>query len=322
MYFIKPTRSIPYLEQALDKLPGLQVINIDDLDLYDPTIIAIADVQDFLTNKWNLPTIVIAFEHEGSALAQAWEAGALAGWVWNQLPNDLNKALSRIDAQYKRNQDSRDLPSAAELQKRLLPNPIDLLNYQVETFFQPSAYLSGDWYDYWKLNDKEVLFYLADVSGHGVTSSLLTSWMAAFHGRSKTPRQLIKKLNGMLVQENIEKHITIVVGILNLETHILRWSSAGHYPPPIIFEPNQAPKILTTSSFPLGLTDELEVEEHVCTLNHQARFIVCSDGALEPFDGGLNDQFQQLVHHLQNQSFQAPDHVADDIAIFSLCRMN
>jgi len=25
---------------------------------------------------------------------------------------------------------------------------------------------------------------------------------------------------------------------------------------------------------------------------------------------------------LQNQSFQAPDHVADDIAIFSLCRMN
>lgn len=59
---------------------------------------------------------VIAFEHEGSALAQAWEAGALAGWVWNQLPQDLNKALTRIDAQYKRNQDSRDLPSAAELQ--------------------------------------------------------------------------------------------------------------------------------------------------------------------------------------------------------------
>ncbi|MEK5773068.1 stage II sporulation protein E, partial [Acinetobacter variabilis] len=84
----------------------------------------------------------------------------LAGWVWNQLPKDLNKALTRIDAQYKRNQDSRDLPSAAELQKRLLPNPIELLNYEVETFFQPSAYLSGDWYDYWKLNDKEVLFYL------------------------------------------------------------------------------------------------------------------------------------------------------------------
>ena len=322
MYFIQPSRHIPYLEQVLDTLPSVQMIRIEDIDLYDPTIIAIADIQDYLDYKWTLPTNVLAFENEGSALAQAWELGALAGWMWNKLPSNPQQSLLKIDAQYKRNQDSRDLPSAAELQKRLLPNPIELQNYTVETFFQPSAYLSGDWFDYWKISDKEVMFYLADVSGHGVTSSLLTSWMAAFHGRAKTPRELIKKLNGMLVQENIEKHITMIAGILNLETHQLRWSSAGHYPPAIIFEPNQAPKILHTSSFPLGLTEELEVEEHECVLNRHARFIICSDGALEPFNGGLNDQFTQLVYHLQNQSFEAPEHVADDIAILSLRRMN
>ena len=322
MYFIQPSRHIPYLEQVLDTLPSVQMIRIEDIDLYDPTIIAIADIQDYLDYKWTLPTIVLAFENEGSALAQAWELGALAGWMWNKLPSNPQQSLLKIDAQYKRNLDSRDLPSAAELQKRLLPNPIELQNYTVETFFQPSAYLSGDWFDYWKISDKEVMFYLADVSGHGVTSSLLTSWMAAFHGRAKTPRGLIKKLNGMLVQENIEKHITMIAGILNLETHQLRWSSAGHYPPAIIFEPNQAPKILHTSSFPLGLTEELEVEEHECVLNRHARFIICSDGALEPFNGGLNDQFTQLVYHLQNQSFEAPEHVADDIAILSLRRMN
>ena len=322
MYFIQPSRLISHLNQALTELPTVQVIQINDLDLYDQTIIAIADVQDFLKYQWKLPTIVLALEHEGSALAQAWEMGALAGWIWNDLPKNPIDALLKIDAQYKRNQDSRDLPSAAELQKCLLPNPIELPNYQFDTFFQPSAYLSGDWYDYWHLNDEEILFYLADVSGHGVTSSLLTSWMAAFHGRSQSPSQLIQKLNAMLVQENIEKHITMVAGILNLVTNEIRWSSAGHYPPPIIFEPNKAPQILTTSSFPLGLTDELEVEEHHCILNQQARFILCSDGALEPFDGGLNEQFNQLVEHLQNHAFQAPEHVADDIAILSLCRMN
>lgn len=322
MYFIQPTRDIPYLEQVIAALPSVQMIRIEDLDLYDPTIIAIADVRDYLTHQWTLPTIVLALEDEGAALAQAWEQGALAGWMWSKPPANPQQALIKIDAQYKRNQDSRDLPSAAELQKKLLPNPIELTNYKVETFFQPSAYLSGDWYDYWKISDKEVLFYLADVSGHGVTSSLLTSWMAAFHGRSKTPRELIKKLNGMLVQENIEKHITMLTGILNLETHQLRWSSAGHYPPAILFEPNKEPKVLTTSSFPLGLTEDLEVEEFECTLNRHARFIICSDGALEPFDGGLNEQLGQLVHHLQNQSFQAPEHVADDIAILSVRRMN
>ena len=322
MYFIQPTRDIPYLDQLLAALPTVQIIHLEDLDLYDPTIIAIADVADYLECQWTLPTVVLAFENEGASLSQAWEQGALAGWIWNKLPTSLHTSLIKIDAQYKRNQGSRDLPSAAELQKRLLPNPIELLNYKVETLFQPSAYLSGDWYDYWKISDKEIMFYLADVSGHGVTSSLLTSWMAAFHGRSKTPRELIKKLNGMLMQENIEKHITMLAGILNLETHQLRWSSAGHYPPAILIEPNQEPKILTTSSFPLGLTEDLEVEEFECVLNRHARFIICSDGALEPFDGGLSEQMGQLVHHLQNQSFQAPEHVADDIAILSLHRMN
>ena len=320
MYFIQPTRKIAHLDQALNALPSLQMIHIEDISLYDQSIIAIADVQDFLEHQWTLPTIVLAFEDEGSALAEAWQAGALAGWIWSHLPKNPTDALAKIDAQYKRNQDSRDLPSAAILQRKLLPTPLELPNYQIDSFFKPSAYLSGDWYDYWKISDKEIIFYLADVSGHGVTSSLLTSWMAAFHGRSKTPRELIKKLNGMLVQENIEKHITMITGILNFETHHLRWSSAGHYPPAILFEPNQPAKILNTSSFPLGLTEDLEVEEFECILSKQARFIVCSDGALEPFDGGLNEQFQKLVDHLQNHTFEAPAHVADDIAILSLCR--
>lgn len=320
MYFISPSRHIPNLEQALSELPNLQLIYIDDIDLYDPSIIAIADIQDFLTHQWRFPTIVIAFDHEGHALAQAWEIGALAGWIWDKLPKDPIDSLLKIDAKYKRDQDSRDLPAAAELQQRLLPNPLRLENYQFETFFKPSAYLSGDWYDFWMLNEQEVIFYLADVSGHGVTSSLLTSWMAAFHGRSKTPKELILKLNTMLVQENIEKHITMIAGCLNLVSNQIRWCSAGHYPPPIVCETHTPPKILSTSSFPLGLVEELEVEEHMLTLNPDARFIICSDGALEPFDGGLNQQFQQLIDHLQNQSFKAPEHVADDIAILNIHR--
>lgn len=322
MYFIQPTRDIPYLADVLNTLPGVQMIHIEDLDLYDPTIIAIADVQDYLQHQWSLPTLVLALEHEGDALAQAWQLGALAGWVWNKLPEKPELALQKIDAQYKRNQDSRDLPAAAELQKRLLPNPIDLENYKVDTFFKPSAYLSGDWYDYWRISDREVMFYLADVSGHGVTSSLLTSWMAAFHGRAKNPKDLINKLNGMLLQENIEKHITIISGIFNLDTHLIRWYSAGHYPPAIIFEPGQSPQIFNTSSFPLGLTPDLELEEFEYTLKLGARFIICSDGALESYSGGLNEQFTQLVEHLRNQSFQAPEHVADDVAILSFKRIN
>src|SRR5690606_41468658 len=116
-----------------------------------------------------------------------------------------------------------------------------------------------------------------------VTRLLLTFSMATYDGSSKSPRELINKLYGRLVQENIEKHITMIAEVLNLETHQLRWSRAGHYPLAIIFEPNQPPQILNTSSFPLGLTEDLEVEEFECVLNRHARFIICSDVALEPY---------------------------------------
>jgi hypothetical protein len=49
-----------------------------------------------LEYQWELPTIVLAFENEGSALAQAWEAGALAGWIWYQLPEKPTEALLKL----------------------------------------------------------------------------------------------------------------------------------------------------------------------------------------------------------------------------------
>lgn len=320
MYFIKPSRSVSYLDAVLSALPELEVVSVQDISQCDPNTVMIADVQDFLKLKWQAPTVVLAFEHEGSSLAEAWQQGALAGWIWHKIPLKAMQELSKITSQYKRNQDSRDLPTAAILQKKLLPDRIDIPNYSINAFFKPSAYLSGDWYDYWKISDKELIFYLADVSGHGVASSLLTSWMAAFHGNAKRPKDLIKKLNGMLIQEDIEKHITIISGVLNFETHVLRWSSAGHYPPAILFDSSNQATILNSSSFALGLTEDLEIEEFECVLSKNSRFIVCSDGVLEAFEGGVNEQFNQLVKQLECGQFIAPDHVVDDIAILSIIR--
>ena len=96
MYFIQPNRDIPYLDQVLEKLPHVQVIKLEDHELYDATIIAIADVHDYLKYKWNLPTVVLALENEGTALAQAWEQGALAGWIWDKLPEQPDIALQKL----------------------------------------------------------------------------------------------------------------------------------------------------------------------------------------------------------------------------------
>ena len=321
MYFVYPSRILRQLDRALVLFADLEWVKLSKLQLCDSNRIYIADVHDYLSQKWDCPTVVIARENEGLELSQAWQQGALAGWIWEDLPEQPFEALKTIEAQYKRNQDSRDLPAAAKLQTQLLPNPIQIPDYQFDTLFQPSAYLSGDWYDYWQINEQQVLFYLADVSGHGVTSSLLTSWMAAFHGRATTPLQLIQKLNFMLVNENIEKHITMVAALLNLETNTVTWCNAGHFPPVIHLTPDHPPQTFNSSSFPLGLTEDLTIEEITVYMTPESRLILCSDGALEPFSGGLNEQFQQLIEKLTTSKYQPPAHVNDDIAILSLTRL-
>ncbi len=215
MYFIYPSKVRPHLDRALALFADLEWVKLSQLQQCDPYRIYIADVHDFLWKDWACPTVVIANADEGHELSQAWQKGALAGWIWEDLPKQPFQLLQEIEAQYKRHQDSRDLPAAASLQQCLLPHAIDIPHYQFQSLFQPSAYLSGDWYDYWWVDDQHILFYLADVSGHGVTSSLLTSWMAAFHQRASSPQQLIHKLNHMLIHENIEKHITMIAGLLH-----------------------------------------------------------------------------------------------------------
>ncbi|XID75350.1 PP2C family protein-serine/threonine phosphatase [Alkanindiges sp. WGS2144] len=305
------------LQQAL---PRLKCIDISDLESIDNTFIVFADVESFLSHQWSNPTIVLANATQGSLLAKAWQKGALAGWIWDELPADPEEVFRQLDLQYKRNQDSRDLPAAARLQQRMLPRPLRFDGYQIEHFFQPAAFLSGDWFDYWQVDDQQILFYLADVAGHGVTSSLLTTWMAGFHGRAYSPLQLVSKLNNRLVAQNAEKHITLLCGLLDLKTHEVEWCSAGHYPPAVLLQQGQKPVILTSSSLPLGLTSDLKIQTQHLTMTPGARLVFCSDGALESFGGGLNEQFEQLIQQLEHEGFQLPEHVPDDIALLCLSR--
>ncbi len=61
------------------------------------------------------------------------------------------------------------------VQFRLLP-PDDFRSaaYRCRRLLMPSLYLSGDFVDYFDIDDDTLGFYMADVAGHGVASSLVT----------------------------------------------------------------------------------------------------------------------------------------------------
>ena len=304
------------------QLPELQALSIEDIAQIADHVLIIADVTLFLSHLWPNPTIVLADCQQANELAQAWQRGALAGWMRHAIPAHPTEVVEQIRYQYQRQQDSRDLPAAVKLQQSLLPAPLHIDGYRLHHFYQPAAFLSGDWIDYWKVDEQQVLFYLADVAGHGVASSLLSAWLAAFHGRDNRPEDLLNKMNRLLVQQDTGKHITLLCGLLDTHLHQVHWCSAGHYPPAILIHPDQPPEILTSSSFPLGLTAQLNIQMQTVTLQPDSQLIFASDGALEAFDGNLSAQLQQLIEQLSEHRFAPPPDLPDDLALLCLSRQS
>ena len=321
MYLIDhPANQADHPLRAL--LPELRVLGADEIGQVPDHVLMIADVQLFLQNLWPNPTIVLAHQHQAAALSEAWQRGALAGWMRHAIPAHLPDVIEQIRHQYQRQQDSRDLPAAVKLQQSLLPAPLHIDGYSLHHFYQPAAFLSGDWIDYWKVDEQQVLFYLADVAGHGVASSLLSAWLAAFHGRDNRPEDLLNKMNSLLVQQDTGKHITLLCGLLDTHLHQVHWCSAGHYPPAILIHPDQPPEILTSSSFPLGLTAQLNIQMQTIDLLPDSQLIFASDGALEAFDGTLSAQLQQLIEQLSEHRFAPPPDLPDDLALLCLSRQS
>ena len=72
----------------------------------------------------------------------------------------------------------RDHLAGRRVQKRMMPTGLTTPDgFSVQHRILPSLYLSGDFIDYGLLADRYLVFYLADVSGHGASSAFVTVWL-------------------------------------------------------------------------------------------------------------------------------------------------
>lgn len=68
-----------------------------------------------------------------------------------------------------------DQTAGRQVQMNMLPqNPWSTDGFSFEHQIIPSLYLSGDFVDYFRVDEHRVAFYLADVSGHGASSAFVT----------------------------------------------------------------------------------------------------------------------------------------------------
>ena len=185
-----------------------------------------------------------------------------------------------------------ELDAAARIQTALLPAKRFERSGKVDLacFIHPARTVGGDFYDHMMIDDRHLFFLVADVSGKGADASQFmllskTLWKSVALRTGSTLDRIQLDANSEITRENTAMmFVTGLVGILDLETGDLHYSSAGH-DAPYVFGDGLLPRQLESfSGPPAGLVDGMEFPVGHTKLEPGERLCIFTDGVTEAMD--------------------------------------
>ncbi|WP_252946699.1 SpoIIE family protein phosphatase [Oceanicola sp. 502str15] len=221
----------------------------------------------------------------------------------------VSETLSQISTLY----DSldRDLQGARKLQQSLIKERFRSFGpSQVSLLLRPSGHVGGDLVGFFSINADRVGLFAIDVSGHGVSSALMTARLAGFLSPTSAdqnvamtenalglydaipPAELATTLNRLTFTElDTEHYFTLAYADLDLTTGAFTLVQAGH-PHPMILRASGTIECIGEGGMPIGLVEEAEFDQITGHLAPGDRLFLMSDGLTEAMDpeGNMLDE--------------------------------
>jgi sigma-B regulation protein RsbU (phosphoserine phosphatase) len=237
------------------------------------------------------------------------KARVRAGLRLYQIKQDLQARTAALEA---------GLAEASAYVLSLLPPPL-VGGINTEVLFVPSKQLGGDCFDYYWLDNENLVIYLLDVAGHGVGSALLSvSVLNILRSQSLTnadfsqPSTVLKALNNSFqMSEHSDKYFTIWYGVFNILKRKLTYANAGHPPALLLTDESAAKKQarrLVSTDLPIGFSSNVEFDDSYCDVDESSTLYVFSDGMYEICCSngatlGINTFIDLLVEFSQDKNF-------------------
>lgn len=237
-----------------------------------------------------------------------------------------------------------DQNAGRQMQLSMLPEtPWQTDDLQFAHKIIPSLYLSGDFVDYFRLDQHRVAFYLADVSGHGASSAFVTVLLKfmttrlLYESRRNgqlpvfKPSEVLGHINRGLINCKLGKHVTMLGGVIDQQTNQLTYSIGGHLPLPVLYIPGEA-RFLQGKGLPVGLFENAVHEDFVLDLPECFSLTLLSDGIFDLLPGdSLKDKEASLPQLIsaaggtlegigKTLGLASVEDMPDDIALLVLSR--
>lgn len=194
----------------------------------------------------------------------------------------------------------KDLLEAKKLQQSLLrERQRNFAEGNLSLMLRSSGHVGGDLVGFFPTDDGKLGLFAIDVSGHGISSALMTARLAGYlsanvpeqnialawqpDGRyfAKPPDQVIATLNDLVLNEmETEHYFTLLLAFVDLPTGKVTIAQAGH-PHPIIQRKDGTIEQTGTGGFPVGLMEGVAYSQFDLFLSPGDRLLLLSDGVTE-----------------------------------------
>ncbi|KEJ90667.1 chemotaxis protein CheY [Sulfitobacter donghicola DSW-25 = KCTC 12864 = JCM 14565] len=193
-----------------------------------------------------------------------------------------------------------DLQEAKKLQQSLIKERFRKLSTgDLSLMLRSSGHVGGDLVGFFQAGSEHVGLFAIDVSGHGISSALMTARLAGYLSSAapdqnvalhkneqgkyvpRAPDEVVADLNNLVLDEmDTEHYFTLLLAFLELDTGHLIISQAGH-PHPAVQRKNGVIEQSGAGGFPVGLLSGVSFERYEITLNKGDRILILSDGVTE-----------------------------------------
>jgi sigma-B regulation protein RsbU (phosphoserine phosphatase) len=203
----------------------------------------------------------------------------------NQAAAAIDTARLHKDAIEKERME-RELELAAAIQRQILPRDLPrVAGVEIAARNVPTRQVGGDYFDLFPLSGGRLGFIVADVSGKGIPAALLVSTVhAAVHlqiDEAKTVADLMGRIDRHLQKyAATRKFLTCFFGLLEPDSGLLRYVSAGHNPA-LLRRASGAIEQVKATGVPLGMFPNASWKEETVVLGPADLLCVYTDGVTE-----------------------------------------
>lgn len=219
--------------------------------------------------------------------------------------NDKNQVIGAALKELQGLYDSidRDLVQARKIQEALVPERFRRIGAsQVSMLMKPCGHVGGDLVGMFTPGPNRIAFYNIDVSGHGITSALMTARIAGYLSGQfleqnialeprfdrffalRPPHEVARILNERLLTDTgVAEYFTMVYGVADLVTGRVRMVQAGH-PHPAVQRADGRVEFIGKGGVPIGLLPGAQYQSFEIVLAKGDRILLYSDGFTESND--------------------------------------